>query len=100
MPSHQILASQCKQQPRSIRVTCMRSHSSSTEPIRTERLDLCDARKLATLHHAAAPNGGSRVKGSKTLLTKRDLPRRGGRNNWIPAISTGHLIRPGAPWDG
>ena len=39
-------------------------------------------------------NGGSRVKNSETLLTKRDLPRPGGRNNRIPAIFAGHRSGP------
>jgi hypothetical protein len=58
----------------------------------------CIQRKM--IKSFSEQNGGSRVKGSRTLLTKRDLPRRGGRNNRIPGISTGQLIRPGAVPDG
>ena len=43
--------------------------------------------------------GGSRVKSSEALLTKRDLPRRGGWNNRIPAIVAGHRSGPGATPD-
>ena len=48
---------------------------------------------------AAAPNGGSRVMSSGTLLTKGDLLRRGGRNGRILAIFAGHRSGPGATPD-
>ena len=51
-------------------------------------------RSLIDIDPTPAPNGGSRVKNSETLLTKRDLPRPGGRNNRIPAIFAGHRSGP------
>jgi hypothetical protein len=50
---------------------------------------ICTAVPRQNEIRTAIHNGGSRVKGSRTLVTKRDLPGRGGRNNRIPAISPG-----------
>jgi hypothetical protein len=72
---------------------------SGAVPGRTER-SIGIASRTLTEKQNRRQNGGSRVKGSRTLLTKRDLPRRGGRNNRIPGISPGELIRPGAVPDG